>query len=713
MNATLGALNCEYRVVGETAAPGSLELEHDLRDHFVPAFADGITLALGGDPTVYVIRRVDCELTLRGDDRGLPDVTRRMAGAVTNAVLRTLGEAEKNGGSASTIGEDVVAFADEAEFVAQLIIDLLKDRAHSCWYYASFGEALALPRPEALASALSGSGSVRIRALGRIYARGYLERLLRELPASACAALVKMEAETSDRDLRPVLSAALVLVGELVRPDADRERLFLDYTATSPPGPDWLDRRSLADCVLDALRFLVRTCRIRLDEAMAGARIRAAAAALEWLDTAALLAGIERLLANATATTPPSVRPEERAAVRRAPARLTTRQRSILRDLGAACRSGSPALEVRRGDCAENRLRLYAALTSRAEHWADDPVAGELLGSVLRELAQGEGERPLLAELAALGVDMPGLVRDTMTNTGTGVMPPAAPARPGPRSAATDFGTYSDVAGVALLIRAALDVRVSALASAAGFLSDRDALAAALTALVGAGSPEPDPALNLILEEPQSDLAAPLSVLTAPGGDLARRVFEGKLLRALGARGMLSGAPRAVVRRAEGKTVMIGGIDRPSLWPLTQVVHDPHEVEPTLVRWREQWSQAVAGPARSFPWVGDDDRPDLALARVLDQVRPISPGALTVAATGLVLVRVWGRWLPGLGHSSLHYLLEQFIHRPGTVHRDGDHVWVTLDRRELDTVLGLSGLLDPIDARRSLGVVIHFELTTP
>jgi hypothetical protein len=82
-------------------------------------------------------------------------------------------------------------------------------------------------------------------------------------------------------------------------------------------------------------------------------------------------------------------------------------------------------------------------------------------------------------------------------------------------------------------------------------------------------------------------------------------------------------------------------------------------------------------------------------------------------AAALSLVRVWGQWLPGVGRSSLRYLLDHFIHRPGTVRRDGDAVHVRLERRELDTVLELSGLLTPIDARRSLGVVVHFDLSVP
>ena len=90
MDSTVGTFNCEYRAVGDATAPGPLELELDLRSHFARALDDGIGLTLGRDPTVYAIRRVDCEVTLRGDGRDVPELARRMAGAVTNAVVRAL-----------------------------------------------------------------------------------------------------------------------------------------------------------------------------------------------------------------------------------------------------------------------------------------------------------------------------------------------------------------------------------------------------------------------------------------------------------------------------------------------------------------------------------------------------------------------------------------------------------------------------------------------
>lgn len=699
METTVGAFNCEYRAVGGGTVPGPVELEHDLRTHLAPAVADGLDLALAGDPTVYAIRRLDCDVTLRGDGRGLPDLARRTGGAVTNAILRALSERTVTGAAGAGTSTEVMTFADEAEFLAQFVIDVLEDRAHGPWYYASFRDALALSRPEALASVLPSRDPVTAwRALGRICSRGYLERLLGELPMPAQARLGGMGVAPADDSLRPMLTAALALLRGVIEPTVDREQLFRRYVDTVPPVPDWRDRRSLAEGVIDAVSFVLRATRVKLDSD-ASARVRTAATALDWLDTATLLVGIERLTAEATAAA--IGEPSIPARSWHVPVRLSARQRLILRDLAAACRSGRPGLDVQRGDCAANRLRLRAALTAHDERWADDPVAAELIGALLSELARGAGgEGPLLRELSTFGVTLaePSTAAVRLARPGSIVSDGVPEAQP------EDAGIYSDVAGVALLLRAALDIRLATLASTAEFLPGRGALVAALLALAGTMADEPDPALSVILE-------ADMPPAALPDEDSPRHAFEANLLRALAARDLLAGDPVAVATEIGGVPALVGGIGQPALWPLIEIVRDSGEAEATVMRWREAWSNATGQPEPGFQRVSDDTGVALALSPLIGARRIGSPAELSMVAAGLSLVRVWGWWLPGVGRSSLRYLLDHFIHRPGTVSRDGDAVRVMLERRELDAVLELSGLLAPIDARRSLGVVLHFDLS--
>jgi hypothetical protein len=507
-----------------------------------------------------------------------------------------------------------------------------------------------------------------------------------------------MSVAPADGWLRPMLTAALALLRGVIEPTVDREQLFRRYVDTAPPVPDWRDRRSLAEGVIDAISFLLRATRVPLD-ADASARVCAAATALDWLDTNTLLAGIERLTAEATATGTPSI-PVPSAQM---PAKLSARQRVILRDLAAACRSWWPGLEVQRGDCAANRLRVRAALAAHDERWADDSVAGELIGALLSELARGAGgEGPLLRELSAFGV--------ALTEPSTAAVRIARPGSgdsDGVREAqAEDPGIYSDVAGVALLLRAALDIRLATLASTANFLPGRGALVAALLALAGTLGGEPDPALSVIFK---ADMPPP----ALPDEDSARHAFEINLLRALAARGLLAGDPVAVMTEIGGVPALVGGFGQSAVWPLIEMARDSGEAEATVTRWREAWSNATGEPEPVFQRVSDDTALALALSPLIGTRRIASPAELTMVAVGLSLVRVWGQWLPGVGRSSLRYLLDHFIHRSGTVSRDGDAVRVMLERRELDAVLELSGLLASIDARRSLGVVLHFDLSAP
>jgi hypothetical protein len=67
------------------------------------------------------------------------------------------------------------------------------------------------------------------------------------------------------------------------------------------------------------------------------------------------------------------------------------------------------------------------------------------------------------------------------------------------------------------------------------------------------------------------------------------------------------------------------------------------------------------------------------------------------------LLRVWRRWLGGLGRSSTGYLLVQFLRRPGLVEVEPRRVLVTLASRPLDIVLEQAGYLLPLSGVALLG----------
>lgn len=69
---------------------------------------------------------------------------------------------------------------------------------------------------------------------------------------------------------------------------------------------------------------------------------------------------------------------------------------------------------------------------------------------------------------------------------------------------------------------------------------------------------------------------------------------------------------------------------------------------------------------------------------------------LFILLTAAVLLRCWARWLRGFSASSVPYLLEHFIRRPGHLEHKADVLRVVLEPRPMDVVLEISGYLDQL-----------------
>jgi hypothetical protein len=83
-------------------------------------------------------------------------------------------------------------------------------------------------------------------------------------------------------------------------------------------------------------------------------------------------------------------------------------------------------------------------------------------------------------------------------------------------------------------------------------------------------------------------------------------------------------------------------------------------------------------------------RTGLACAACLDRVAAL-------------VLRAWGRWLPGLGASSASYLLDQFVRRKGAVAVSEHTIDVRLERAPLDQILRMAGYLADAPAAAWLG----------
>jgi hypothetical protein len=74
-----------------------------------------------------------------------------------------------------------------------------------------------------------------------------------------------------------------------------------------------------------------------------------------------------------------------------------------------------------------------------------------------------------------------------------------------------------------------------------------------------------------------------------------------------------------------------------------------------------------------------------------------------LARAACLLLGYWARWLRGFERSSIGFLLERFLRRPGTIVRSAGSIEVLLPASGLDVVLRLAGYLEAVPAVPWLG----------
>src|SRR5262249_11509314 len=78
-----------------------------------------------------------------------------------------------------------------------------------------------------------------------------------------------------------------------------------------------------------------------------------------------------------------------------------------------------------------------------------------------------------------------------------------------------------------------------------------------------------------------------------------------------------------------------------------------------------------------------------------------------------LLLRAWSRWLPGLGHSSVPYLLQNFIRRDGRIETGPNYIDVTLSPGPLDEILRMASYLSDSPPAAWLGNrVVRFRINS-
>lgn len=744
--------HARYRVFASPSGGAALtgRLDRVSREALGAAWADAMSQALPGD-AVYIVRRASVAYTVDPRD-GLDDGRlaqrwgERLAGAVARAIADDMGD-----------GGNVVRFADEAEYVARFIADVLDGRAWRSWWYGAFATWRGRTAPEAVLGVLLEHRARVPGILACLRAMGTLPAVWAALDVPAQRTLwretIAAAAPTDAEAVRPLFAAALRLVDGLGwwTGSADAaERLFTVYIATSPPAADWRDREGLARGVLDALRFLADRGAMRWPSAaLAAGWLANAAPDLDWLDADWLDAAIERAQAVPSPATAPAwpTRPTHLGGA-------TPRQRALLDDLLALLRAEGLDLDASAPAAEGNALRLYAALVGRQPRWAGDPLAPAMIERLLTAWAERARSPATAGAHGAAGGDgrpapasrgAPGAVAAWGEQAAEALA--LLEARAGDPTRQRSRVVDTPAAGVFLLLRTMQDLRWWSL-----FPHAPAALWAAIGMRAGGVDAGPDGEVDAGLALP-AGLGVPCSVSTLADG-LDGPALQAVLLDRLVGQRVIAGDTLHIHRVdvGAGTTAIVAGDAAAQVWPLGEVVRRGEPLGPVLARWLGAWRSATgvrpvvlfddpllapalpadyaggtqvvgaggSGPIlearpvpRSQPSGGDEGDADPGMpawaafdsgARALAEAwRTTTRGCvgdpdidLTVGLVVLALARAWARWLPRFSASSPVFVLDTFLRRPGRIHVTDAALFVEMDGRPLDLVPRMAGYFDPL-----------------
>jgi hypothetical protein len=386
---TIAHWRTRYRVAAGGAAVE--RLERAVRERAAESYAAALEEVFGADPAVYVLRRVETELTLvnAADEMS---VARKWGERTCAAVVRTV---MRHGDDPSL----VMRFEDTSAYIAQWIADLLDGVAWERWYYSAFARYRSLSVDGAVRAVLLENREHLAAILRRLGVRRRLPALLSRVSRQSARELwhtaMPPEARTASREeLRVFVRTAFAIADALelwrdgIRPNEGNE--FDAYCATSPRPSDWKETHALAEAVFAVMLFLQRRELVGVTGTVAPpARVQDAVATFEWFDRTWLSAAVEAWLrgaAGADEFTP--ARPPE----------LTALQRRIVDVLQKLLASGAVTLPDAEPASERNALALFGALATAEPLLAAHAAAPAAIDWVLQQRtatssASGTGAR--------------------------------------------------------------------------------------------------------------------------------------------------------------------------------------------------------------------------------------------------------------------------------------------------------------------------------
>ena len=124
MRSSIGRLHVSYRGLGTLGVTGVPRIRSIIQDEMPAELETCLDRALQDDRSVFVVRRVRCELTVGGMTRA--EIARRAATRFAQSIARAIFDGES---------DNVIRFDSEGAYLARFVTDLLHGAAWGQWYY--------------------------------------------------------------------------------------------------------------------------------------------------------------------------------------------------------------------------------------------------------------------------------------------------------------------------------------------------------------------------------------------------------------------------------------------------------------------------------------------------------------------------------------------------------------------------------------------------
>ncbi len=743
MDARIAHLHSHYRLVSAQVVAPELasRLDRVLRQVAVDHYEAALEQALAGDESVYVLRRVKARVTVAlGSDATDAALAKslgsNLAGAVMRAIVRDDGESG-----------NLVRFENHADYVAHFLVALIKGNDRGQWFYHAFAEFSALDRGSAINRVMLDNREHSPVILAYVHRYGELDALLAELNSATKRVLWPIDAH-GPRDLdvsRSLFLVALQFVDELAgwaQMPRDGEQLFRDYLKSAVPLSDWRDASSLAVAIQDVVRFLFQRgylARPQSETSEFLSRLDKTLAGFDWLDQVWLRNSLIELFDKDSSSAIP-------LPLRSFCNRVTPRQQDLISSIARLVSDGKI---LNAADPRSSALKLFALLVADSPKWADDAAAKVMIenlmvarralqaatsaagfvGCLQRQdieramslvpLDQRDGAKEACRFLSSMGQPAISLLENLAGETELPEL----------------VGVESNCAGMALLLRSFVDVRLLTLPDECAYPAESELPRSSMLFLLIAMRVCGDGAVaNGRLDEG-------LCLLTGMEKSLDLKIFsdwcsgssashhaqfqEALFTIAAGQR-LVQPAIMQVfqVNLPDGNRAVIAADETGILWPLGRVLTADAEVETTVREWSSLWNDATGVQPRIIandPNLSsllesithnsvlprDEDEQtayDKGRAALLEAMGSLQQGQtgnpdldLTTTIVACLLLRVWSRWLRGFSASSVPFLIDNFVRRRGRLLARADELFVELERHPLDLIVEMAGYLFDVE----------------